>query len=56
VKNREAALAARGKQFRNKAATQIISGQAIRVGGVEVELCNMRTPSPSMSMFGVSDR
>ena len=49
-KNREAALVAGGKQLRDKAATQIISGQAIRVGGDEVELCNLRTASPALLM------
>jgi hypothetical protein len=54
-KNREAELVAGGKQLRDKAATQIISGQSLRVGGDEVELSSIRTPSPAMSMFGGSD-
>jgi hypothetical protein len=54
-KNREAALVARGKQLCDKAATQIISGQSLRVGGDDVELSSIRTPSPAMSMFGGKD-
>jgi hypothetical protein len=54
-KNREAALVAGGKELRDKAATQIISGQAIKVGGDEIGLCNLRSASPALSMFGGSD-
>jgi len=54
-KNKEAALVAGGKQLRDKAAVQILNGEAVRVGGDAVELNNLRTPSPAMSMFGASD-
>jgi hypothetical protein len=54
-KNREAALVAGGKQLCDKAETRIILGQSLRVGGDEVELSSIRTPSPAMSMFGGSD-
>jgi hypothetical protein len=54
-KTGEAALVAGGKQLRDKAATQINSGQSLRVGGDKVELSSIRTSSPAMSMFGGSD-
>jgi len=54
-KNKEAALVAGGKQLCDKAAVQIMSGEAVRVGGDAVEFNNLQTPSPAMSMFGGSD-
>jgi hypothetical protein len=53
--NKEAALVAGRKQLREKAASQIISGEVLRIGGDAVELSNIRTPSPAMSMVGGSD-
>jgi hypothetical protein len=55
-KNKEVALVAGEKQLWNKAAVQIMSGEAVRVGGHAVEFNNLHTPSPARSMFGGSDR
>jgi hypothetical protein len=54
-KNKEAALVTGGKHIRDKAASQIIAGGTVRIGGDAVDLSNIRTPSPAMSMFGGSD-
>jgi len=54
-RNKEAAFVAGGKQLCDKAAVQILNGEAVRVGFDAVELNNLRTPSPAMSMFGGSD-
>jgi hypothetical protein len=54
-KNKEAPLVAGRKQLCDKAAVQIMSGETVRVGGDAVGFNNMCTPSPAMSMFGVSD-
>ncbi len=54
-KNKEAALVAGGKHLRDKAVSQIIAGETVRVGGDAVDFSNLWTPSPAMSMFGGSD-
>ncbi len=47
-KNKEAALVASGKHLCDKAASLIIAGETVRVGGNTVDFSNLWTPSPAM--------
>jgi len=48
-------LVASGKHLHDKAAVQIMSGEALRVDGDAVEFNNLHSPSHTMSMCGGSD-
>jgi hypothetical protein len=50
----EAALVAGGASLRDKAATMIVNGEKVRIGGAAVDLTTAGRASPAISLFGSS--